>query len=242
MKKYKLILSIDNEPIEAIYSGSLEEIDKYILNNNINNSADFLNHINKDGQYDNRQGIYKFEIYSSVQPITVVDLLYADDIRILRTKYENLRALEIDMFKKFDEDLDFNEQFFKKFVNPYTRQSDKYKKGKKIINENRIHAWQLINFQDMYRAFVGSIDLKTEDVKQRIEWKGEKMKYDIIYENEFIKFCRGIMGIKNKKTKKWTSKYDEKREFFVFYKYFDELKLDNSINFNSPNNNQKGLY
>ncbi|MBQ7141105.1 MAG: hypothetical protein IJO32_06350 [Bacilli bacterium] len=230
MKKYKLILSIDDQPIDAVYTGSLEELDNYILNNNINNVADLFKHINNDGKYDDRLGTYKFEIFSLEKPIRKIDLIYAEDIRNLKSKYNGFRKLEEDMFEKFVNDLDFNEQFLKKIVNPYTRQHDEYVNGEKIINENRIHAWELINFQEIYRAAIGSMDLTTNDINQRIKWEKEKVEYDIIYENKFIIFCRNIMGVKNNKTQKWKSKYDEKREFFTFFNFFDQTKPINTIN------------
>lgn len=255
MKKYKLILSIDNEPIESLCSGSLQDIDNYILNNNINNSNELYNFINKNGQYSERTGTYKFEIFSLGKPVEKIDLLYTNDIKIFKRKLNNFIELESEIFKKITENLKFNDEFLKKFVNPLTNEPDKYIDGKLVVNVGRIKAWELINFQKQYRDFVGlesSFEFTLKEaisdhsvVTKKIEFDKEKCGYDINYEKYFRSFCHYIMGInQNKKANKMKAQYDETRNLFMFLTFFNKEKSVNIINVmpQVQNNSTKNLY
>jgi len=135
MKNYKLVISKNNTPIKVIKSGTLEEIDDYIYKNSISNSLELFGLLNEDGKYDEPFDNYKFEIYSLGHPIKKVDILFKDDIKIIKKEFGGIRNLEETMFRKFISDENFHQSFCIKYVYPFTKEPDKTtSSGETIVN------------------------------------------------------------------------------------------------------------
>lgn len=241
MKNYKLILSINGNQNNIIKTGSIEEIDNYIYENNINNPMELFKCINKDGEYPDRNVLFKFKICTVARPTKTIDLLYKKDIHTMRNKYKNLRSLEDVMFEKLINDEDFENDFFIKYIYPATKEEDKITPdGKKIPNEKRICALSLIKYKNRYKEILSFEQTLGDDIHEKSEFELKKRLFCVNYQNCFISFCHSIMGIENKRNHKMKTKYDEKRDFYVFCKHCYKKKLVNSVE-NNNNNNFKQL-
>ena len=205
MEKFALILSVNGEVQQPILVDSIEKIDEFIMKNNIFDVESLFNYVIKDEQKSNNSE-YSFEIYSMEKKKKKLPILYKDDIYGLTCLYYSMNDLGDRIFKKVIDDSDFSLKFYNRYVFPLTNISEEQ-------NDKKIIALNLLKYYHQYN--------KTKENPEQFTKEEKRIAY-LSYENAFRKFYYSLSGIENKKTRSWKSVYEAKRNFYVFYKYYNK--------------------
>ena len=162
---YKFVCVIDNVSSIVLESGSLRDIDDFILQNNINSADDLISFIDMDYVDDISQLRFSI-IYKKDGEVREKSILYKDDILSLR---KNKIQIIIDKLKN-DEELRNN--FYDKYIRGYLN-------GIAIRYANKSSYVTPDNIKEISKIIDKLITKKIQHTKEELEMLPPSERYEI---------------------------------------------------------------